>query len=140
MGVPFVLALADPFEQGHAFVRFEGPLPAVGGDYVVVACTHDDIDGSQVTEALLSGPGAYEQAIATFRDIQQVARVRSPEWFEQAIAVASGARAPDPGRLAVSALRTPLEELTMLSHPRAPSGEAILNSFARVFASLGVQV
>ena len=133
MGVPFV---GHGGEHESAFIQVRGAELRFDG-YEAVACTHCGIDGP-VTEALVSGPGAYDFLSRAYPQALKLARVHSPEWLEQSILAASGIQRPHPGLLAVSALRAPREELTLLSHPDAPCGVSLLNSVAGFFSHFQV--
>lgn len=142
MGIPFAGRHDgdDDDSECYAFVRVSGGELRVHFPYEVVAsCTHCGMDGP-VTEALVSGQGVRRYLSRECPDVLKLVGVRDPDWLEQAIMVASGAHPADGGLLAVSALRAPREELTLVSHPGAPCGALVLSSLAGVFASLGVRV
>lgn len=130
----------DRRAPSHAFVRVHGDLPTFqdDDDLTVTACSHFDIDGSRVTEALVSGPGAEERVAAVCQDaaalVALVAPIKHHEWMRATIMAAAGRldeREDPPGMIAMHALRADEDELYMVSHPDALCATNILAQISR---------
>ncbi len=132
MGVP--LPRTECKDVDHVFVRgktldIEGFRSLHG--FEVVACSHFDIAGDLVTEALVSGHGAHrflqEQTVDFMRTIH------NPHWIQASILAAAGRATESPGTVAVYALTALTDEHDLVSHPHALSGSNILSQVATVF-------
>ena len=122
-------------EAEHVFVRHHGTLDLeqlhAQRDLEVTSCSHYDMDGALLTEALVSGPRAGARAVACVPDASVVS-VQRPEWVRESILAASGkpGTASD-GMLAVYALRASNDELHLVSHPQALCGPLVLDQVAQ---------
>lgn len=115
----------------HAFIRVAGELGPLEEDLVVVQCSHIDVNGTRVTEALVTGPDALGRLQAAHPTAERLAAVQHAGWIEQCILAASGSsELASPGEVAVLALRSTDEELFLVEHPHALSGSAILAQVA----------
>lgn len=133
MGIPIHRGAA----VSHVFVRTYGTLDTSASPEFedVAACSHYDMDGRLVTEALLSGAAADEACIRRMFPDAFVTSVRHYDWVRESILEASGRadRTLTPnGMLAVHALRADDDELHLVEHPRALSGSAVLMHVARM--------
>lgn len=131
MGLPFEAAE----ECEHVFVRLAGALDlADAPSLTATTCSHCDIDGVDVTEALVSGFGVrrhLERALAG-RDVRALTAVTCPDWIAQSVAAAANPRQQEwAGALTVLALRAPEAERHLVSHPRALSAPMLLANLAR---------
>jgi hypothetical protein len=96
----------------------------------VTACSHTDIDGVTITEALVSMPDGAEDG--TF-GMDVVVTVRHHNWVRESIRRAAGGPGTTSGMLAIYAIQAAIddEELHILAHPHAPSPTYVLGQAAR---------
>lgn len=135
MGVPF--RDAAPVHGGEhvcAFVRTTGPV-RLTLDQECESCLHEGMDGTAVTEALVTGPGTLEDLRARHPDASLVVHVRSADWVRQSILAAAG-RTRDmasPGTVGIHLLRAAEDEWHLVSHPRALCAVDIITQMSRCF-------
>lgn len=126
MGIP----LQETPRCSYVFVRLVGEaLHLPDEEYDVTACSHLDVDGRLVTEALVCGCGDVQGRVRAVYGDCCVQEVKHPEWIRECILAASGRSHRShatPGQIAVMALRCPDDELYMVAHPRALSAPTIM--------------
>ena len=124
----------------HVFVR--GKCTPEYIEYVfkraheVTACSHTDIDGVVITEALVSMPKddfAEDGAIDGAIDVDVAVTVRHHNWVRESIRRAAGGHGTTSGMLAIYAIQAAIddEELHILTHPHAPSPTYVLGQASR---------
>lgn len=127
MGVPLPAAT----HATHAFIRVPGDVHGLAdAGFDVTSAAHCDIDGTRVTEALVSGPGALEHLADLYPGARQLVAVHYPAWTEQSLLAAAGKPHASPGTLAVHAMRAPEQELHLVSHPNALCADTLLRQTA----------
>ena len=124
-----------PRHPTHAFVRVRGQLPDFKDPTLTItACSHFDVDGSPVTEALVSGPAAMDLVTSACPDAALVVPIKHHDWIRTSIMAAAGQldeREDPPGIVAMHALRADEDELFIVSHPDALSATSILAQISR---------
>ncbi len=125
-----LLPLPPPPEPSHVFVRVLGVLDLQHLDGLeVTACSHEDMDGALLTEALVSGEGAVQRV--AHLSPQLAVQVHTPDWVRESIATAAGRCTASDGAVALHAIRARDDELHLVSHPRALCATTVLAQVAR---------
>lgn len=131
MGLPI-----PPGPTHHVFVRVKGALDAAGlfPGAEVTACSHYDLEGALLTEALVSGRQGEARVRWMLPADAYVKEVRRHDWVREAILEAAGRSdrsVTTAGMLAVYALRADEDDLHLVEHPHALSATAVLKHIAK---------